>query len=410
MVTEWTLAILVALGIGTLIGLERQQSESAGSFAGIRTFSLIALLSALTQLFFPSLMPIVLGMFLLLLVVAYVSKIVLEGDVGMTTAIAAILTFVYGAMAVHSDEGLTLAVVLGTVTAALLAVKDPMHDLAGRIGPTELRATLKFLIVALVVLPLLPDEELDALLGLNPRFVWLMVVFVSGLGFLGYVLTKLLGPEKGIGVTGLLGGFVSSTATAMAMAQHARHRPELAGICAFATAVASVAMFPRVLILVAVVDPALVGSLAVPLGAMTVVGGLLSLLLLLRLRADRTPPIDLDNPFRVRPALLFGALFAGVLLAVDLLNVVFGHAGVYGSAILAGTVDANAITLTLSKLASDGEIVESVAVVGIVLAVVVNTLVKIGIVWAFGTSRLGWLVTGILGATALVGVGTVSLL
>ena len=408
--SAWPVVLLIALGIGALIGLEREQSESAGSFAGIRTFPLIALLGAVTQLFFPSLLPILFGIFLLFVVIAYISKIVIEGDVGMTTAIATILTFVYGAMTAHSDEGLALAIVLGTVTAALLAVKDPMHDLAGRIGPNELRATLKFLIIALVVLPLIPDAELDVLLGLNPRFVWLMVVFVSGLGFLGYVLTKILGPKMGIGVTGLLGGFVSSTATAMAMADRSRNQPELTRICAFATAIASIAMFPRVLILVSVVAPELLVSLAVPLGAMTAIGGLLSMILLLQLRTDRISPISLDNPFRVRPALLFGALFAGVLLVVNLVSVVYGEAGVYGTALIAGMVDVNAITLSVSKLAVDGNIVESVAMTAIILAVVMNTLVKIGIVWILGTASLGRLVAGILGPTALIGVGVVWLL
>lgn len=406
----WTVALLIAFGIGILIGLEREQSESAGRFAGIRTFPLVALLGAVTQLFFPSLLPLLFGMFLLLVVIAYISKVVIEGDIGMTTAIATILTFVYGAMTVHSEEGLTLAIVLGTVTAALLAVKDPMHDLAGRIGPHELRATLKFLIIALVVLPLLPDAELDVLFGLNPRFVWLMVVFVSGLGFLGYVLAQILGPQMGIGLTGLLGGFVSSTATAMAMADRSRHQPELTRICGFATATASIAMFPRVLILVAVVSPGLVVSLVVPLTVMTAVGGGLSLLLLVQLRINRPPPLNLDNPFRVQPALVFGALFAGVLLVVDLVGVVYGETGVYGAALLAGTVDANAITLSVSKLAFDGAITESVAVTAIVLAVVVNTLVKIGIVWMLGTASLGRLVAGILGPTAVIGVGIVWLL
>ncbi len=404
-----TVALFVALGVGALIGLERQQSESAGSFAGVRTFPLIALLGALTQLFFPSLLPLVLGVVLVLVVVAYVGKILLEGDVGMTTAVAAVLTFVYGAMTGHSEEGLTLAVVLGTVTAAMLAVKDPMHDLAGRIGQEELRAALKFLIIALVVLPLLPDRELDVLLGLNPRFVWLMVVFVSGLTFLGYVLTKILGPARGIGLTGLLGGFVSSTATAMAMAEHAKRTPELSPICAFATAVASIAMFPRVLILIAVVNPGLVAPLAVPLVGMTVVGGLLSLALLVRIRSDRAPSVDLDNPFRVRPALVFGLLFAAVLLGVDVLNSLFGEAGVYVTALLSGTVDANAITLSLGKFALDGHIEGAVAVTGIVLALVTNTVVKVGIVWSLGTRRLGTAVAGVLGTTSIVGVALVLL-
>lgn len=406
----WVVPIVVSLGIGALIGIEREQSESAGSFAGIRTFPLIALLGTLTYTFFPDVLPVVFGMFLIMVIVGYLSKIVIEGDHGMTTAIASVLTFMFGAMTVHSDEGLTLAIVLGTLTAALLAIKDPMHDLADRIGRDELRAAIKFLIVALVILPLLPDAELGVLYGLNPRFVWLMVVFVSGLGFLGYVLTKILGPRMGIGLTGLLGGFVSSTATTMAMAEQSRREPELTRISAFATAIASIAMFPRVLILVAVVAPELVVTLLLPLGAMTVAGGAASLALLVRIHTDRTPQVDLDNPFRLRPALVFGALFAIVLLAVDLLNVLFGDAGVYGSAALAGTVDANAITLTLSKLAVDSDVLGTVAVGGITIAVVVNTVVKILIAGAFGTRQLVHIVGGILGLTAAVGISVVILL
>ena len=410
MSTASAIALFIALGIGALVGLERQQSESAGTFAGIRTFSLIALLGAVTQLFFPALLPIVFGMLLLLVVIGYVGKLVIEQDPGMTTAIAAILTFVFGAMATHSEEGLTFAIVFGTVTTVLLAVKEPVHAYTARIGPKELRNTLKFLIVALVVLPLLPNEELDVLLGLNPRFVWLMVVFVSGLGFLGYVLTKLLGPSKGIGLTGLLGGFVSSTATTMAMAEQAKRNAELTRVCALATVFASIAMFPRVLILVAVVHPELVVQLAIPLVAMTVVGAFLAVVILLQLRVDRTPTVDLDNPFRVRPALVFGGLFALVLLALDVLGDLLGDAGVYATAILSGTVDANAITLSLSKLALDGDIVGTVAVTGIILAVVVNTLVKIVIAWTLGTPRLGRIVGTVLGITSVVGLGVVWLL
>ena len=402
-------SLFVALGIGALIGLEREQSESA-SFAGVRTFPLVALFGALTQQFYPSLLPVALGAVFVLVAIAYVGKVALEGDVGMTTAVATLLTFVYGAMATHSQEGLTFAIVFGTLTAALLAVKEPAHSFARGLDREELRDALKFLIIALVVLPLLPDEELEVLAGLNPRFVWLMVVFVSGLGFLGYALTKVLGPQAGIGLTGLLGGFVSSTATAMAMAEQSRRNPELATISAFATAVASIVMFPRVLILVAVVAPELVASLAVPLVAMTAVGGLLSLALFVRIRAGRKPLFVPDNPFRLRPALLFGTLFTGVLLGVDLVSAVFGAGGVYGAAALAGTVDANAITLSLSKLALDGDLAATVAVTGIVLAVVVNTLVKIAIVWLFGTATAGRLVAGILGTTAAAGLGVVWLL
>ncbi len=398
------LSLLIALGIGALIGFERQQSESAGQFAGVRTFPLIALVAALTQLFFPAILPIVFALFLVLVIVAYISKIVIEGDAGMTTAVATILTFIYGAMTVHSEEGFTLAIVLGVMTAAILAIKDPIHELVARIGPSELRATLKVLIIALVVLPLLPDRELEILFGLNPRFVWLMVVFVSALGFTGYALTRAIGPHRGIVATGFLGGFVSSTATAMAMAEHARRQPELTKSCALATVIASVAMFPRVLILLAVVAPELIIGVGIPLGAMMIVGVGLGILLAMHETTDTAPTVGLGNPFRVKPALVFGVLFAAVLLGVDLFNAYFGEAGVYLTAIVAGTVDANAITLSLGRLAEAGDIASDIAIIGVVLAVVINTVVKIGIATVFGTLRLGAMVGLVLGLSAITGV------
>lgn len=402
-------ALFIALGIGALIGLEREHSESAGGFAGVRTVPLIALLGGVTQLFFPDQLGVVLGMFLLLVVVGYASKVVLEGDIGMTTAVAAVLAFIYGAMTTHSGDGLVLAVVFGTVTAAVLAAKEPAHELTDRIGRDDLRDAFIFLILALVVLPLLPDEELEVLFGLNPRFVWLMVVFVSGLSFLGYVLTKLLGAEKGIGLTGLFGGFVSSTATVMAMAEHARRNPELTPVAAFAAAIASITMFPRALILVAVVNPSLALSLAVPLVAMTVVGVALAAVVVRRLRADETPTVDLENPFRLTPALAFGAFFALILLLLETLNPIFGEAGIYGTAIISGLADVNAITLSLGRLALEDEISRSVAEMGVVIAVVVNSVVKMGIAWVGGSAEMGRLVTGVLGTAALVGIGIVLL-
>ena len=400
-------ALFVALGIGALVGLEREQSESAGRFAGVRTFPLVALFGGLVQQFYPSLLPIALGMLFVLVAIAYAGKVVLEGDVGMTTAVATILTFVYGAMTTHSEEGLTLAVVFGTVTATLLAVKEPAHAFARGLDREELRDALKFLIIALVVLPLLPDEELEVLFGLNPRFVWLMVVFVSGLSFLGYLLTKILGPEKGIGLTGLFGGFVSSTATVMAMAEKSRRNPELTSVCAFAAAVASITMFPRALILVAVVNVDLAVTLAVPLLAMTAVGVSLAAVVMVRQRRAEAPTVDLENPFRIKPALAFGAFFAVILLAVDVLDTLFGDAGVYAAAVVSGLADVNAITLSLARLALEGEVAAPVAEAAVVLAVIVNSAVKVGIAWFGGNEGMGRLVAGILTVTSIVGIGIV---
>ena len=404
------IAALTALAIGALVGLERERAESGGRFAGSRTLPLVAVLGALIREFFPDLLVVTAGLVGILVVLGYVSKVAHEGDIGLTTAVATIMVFVYGAMTTHSPEGYTLAVVLGVLTTAILAVKDPIHAFANRLEQEDLRATLTFLIVALVVLPLLPDRDVDFLVGLNPRFVWLMVVFVSGISLFAYVLSQVIGAERGIGVLGVLGGFVSSTATTVSMAQRARTSPGLWAICGFAVLAASTAMFPRALAEVAVVHPPLVGDLAVPMAAMTLVGGAVSLGILWRYYGESEPDLELSNPFRLQPALLFGALFAVILLVSEHVSVEYGSAGIYATAFVSGLADVDAIAISLARLAGEGAITETVATTGIVVAAVANTLVKAGIAWAFGTRQLGKLVLAGLLATGAAGLGLVVLL
>jgi len=229
--------IAIAFGIGALIGLEREQSDSAGLFAGSRTFPLFALYGALVQSFFPAMLPIALLSVTVPLTVAYAGRIRAEGDIGLTTLVTALLTVVLGALATHSERGAVLAVVVAGAVTALLSAKGVIHRFADRIDERERRASIKFILVVLVVLPLVPDRELDALFGINPRYVWLMVVFVSGLSFVAYVLGRVIGVQRGIAVTGVLGGFVSSTATAVSMAERTTEEHTLYRIPASAGAV-----------------------------------------------------------------------------------------------------------------------------------------------------------------------------
>ena len=410
MAVPLVVAVFIALGIGLLIGIEREWSDPGTLFAGSRTLPLIAGFGALVQAFFPNLLPIAVVLVGGLVVVAYVSKVATTGDIGMTTAIATMLTFVYGAMATHSDTGLRLAVVLGTVTMALLAEKRAIHEFAGRLDEAEMRASLKFLIVALVVFPLLPPERLPLLGGLQLRFVWLMVVFVSGISLAGYVLAKLVGSEVGFEVTGVLGGVVSSTATAVSMAENARRDASLTGLCGIATVIASLTMFVRILLEVLVVNPALFVPIVVPVAGMALVGIVVAVIEYRGVRGDAPLAADIENLFRLWPALLFGVFFAAVLVASSALSVAFGAVGVYSVAIVSGLVDINAITISLSNLARSGSISTATATNGIVLAASVNTAVKIVIVWLFGTRALGRTVVVVLGIVAVVGVGFVVLL
>jgi uncharacterized membrane protein (DUF4010 family) len=364
---EVVLRLLLAVGLGALVGLEREQSESGGTFAGSRTFPLFALYGALVQAFFPAVLPLAVATLVVPLTVAYLGKILYEGDIGLTTLVAALVTVILGALATHSDRGAVVAIVAGGTVTVLLSVKDPIHEFADRIEQTERRASAKFILVVLVVLPALPDRSLDALYGLNLRFVWLMVVFVTGLGFVAYLLGRVLGPERGIAITGIVGGFVSSTATTVSMSEKTTQNESLYHVCAFAVVTASIVMFPRALIEVAVVNPGLLSSVAPPLGAMTVVGMAAAGALYWRTATDETvEPEELKNPFRLQPALLFGAIFAVVLLVSEYANQWFGASGVYATAFFSGLADVDAMTITLSQLAAEGTVSTQVATTGIV--------------------------------------------
>ena len=400
--------LLVALGIGALVGLEREKSESAGFFAGSRTLPLVALLGALLNEFFTALLVpgfVALG---LVVVVAYAGKVATQDDIGSTTAVTVLLTFVYGAMTTQSDEGLVLAVVLGIVTTSLLAAKSWMHGFAEGIEEQELADMLKFLLVAPVALLLLPDREMDALLGLNPSFVWLMVVFVSGISLGAYLLTKYVGHRRGVALSGILGGMASSTATSVSLSSRAKSEGVYTGVYAFAISIASMAMFPRVLIEVAVVNPSILPTVAVPVVAMTVVGIVLAFVVFAREEEEETVDVEPSNPFRLRPAIIFGVFFGIVLLVSREGAGAFGDTGVYATAFFSGLADVDAITLSLGRLSAEGEISGTTATVGVVIGAAMNTLVKFGIAVFFGGRELGKKVGLVLVTTAATGLVVVT--
>ncbi|WP_436930775.1 MgtC/SapB family protein [Halosimplex halobium] len=402
---EVLLHLFVGFGLGALIGLEREQSESGGTFAGSRTFPLFALYGGIVGSFFPTGLSIALGVLAVPLTVAYAGKIWYERDIGLTTLMAALLTVLLGAIAMQSDTGAVIAIVAGGAITVLLSVKDPIHEFADRIDEAERLASVKFILVVLVVLPALPDRSLDVLYGLNPRFVWLMVVFVTGLGFVAYVLGQFLEPEQSIALTGIIGGFVSSTATTVTMAEKTEQNETLYHVCAFAVVTASIVMFPRALVEIAVVNPNLLSRAVLPLGTMTVVGAVAAGALYWRTTSDETvEPGELQNPFRLRPALLFGVIFAVVLLVSEYAHEWVGTSGVYATAFLSGLADVDAMTITLSKLAAEGTVSTQVATTGIVIAAIANTLVKAALAWTLGTYRLGRLVSIVLGIVVVSGL------
>jgi uncharacterized membrane protein (DUF4010 family) len=403
-----------ALFIGALIGLERefvQQRTEDPEFAGIRTFSLIALLGAiaghLSQRF--GLWPFVavyLGLALLVWA-SYLGSIYRDEGEGITTEVVALLVPLLGAMVVWDE--FELAAALGVVVALWLALKPRLHGLARRMSTADLRATLEFSLITIVVLPILPNQSFGPYDVVNPFEIWLLVVLVSGIGFFGYVLMKVFGTEQGIGITGVLGGLVSSTATTVSFASRSKVVPGLWSLLLRGILLSSSIMFPRMLVEVSVVYPPLIGLVSPIITAMFVASLGLVFFLWRRDFAEEElerEEVELTNPLRLQTAVGFAVVFTLVLVILRAANEYFGSAGVYLASALTGVADVDAITLSASELASQGQIELTVAAVAVVLAALVNTTSKAVMALTLGAREMR---RGILIAYGLIlSVGLVS--
>ena len=385
---------IISLLIGALIGTERQRrlaEERLIGVAGLRTFTLIALLGTLCAnmavYYSQEFIIVAFGSFMLLVGIAYYSASSrTQGRVDLTSAVAAVLTFILGSLSFFDDRRL-LAVALAVVITWILATRKITHRYVETISETDLLDTIKMGIIALVIYPFLPDQPLDPFNTLNPRQIWLMVVLVSLIGYVGYILIRILGTEKGLSLTGVLGGLVSSTAVTTAMASEVRSQKEMLSSAVFATTIASCTMFPRMLFIVLVVNRDLFLTLLPKLGSMTIVGVALAVLLL-RKKDPVGKSVALKDPFRILPALTFGGFFAIVLLTSKLASIYFGNAGTYAASVIAGLADVDAISLSMATLAKSS-LMPNTAVTAITLAAITNTLVKLSISYIMGTREFG---------------------
>jgi uncharacterized membrane protein (DUF4010 family) len=387
------LRFAAALGLGVMVGLERERTQPETRFAGVRTFGLISLAGALGAYLDVALARPWLGLLLFAAVAALVVvSAVLEGrrgDVGITTEISALIAFLFGYLCVYGN--VTLAASLAVASGGILALKQWLHGLARRIETADVEATLKFAIVTIIILPLVPNQTygpppLDVI---NPYQIWWMVVLISGLNFASYILVKVVGAEHGIGVTGLLGGLVSSTAVSLGFAQRSRTQPEQAPALAVGILLAWTVMFFRVVVLVGVVSTALARYLAIGMGALGALA--LALVLLLRRRQmekERASVSAGANPFELGQAIRFGLLFGVVTFASKAAEVYLGEGGLYLAGALAGLTDVDAIALSMAQLAAGEPERAEVAARTVVIAVLSNTLVKGGMATVLGAPAL----------------------
>lgn len=460
-----------AAALGLLMGLEREWAKSGAGplFAGVRSFPSIALLGCVSAMVSSQFgVPWFFGAgflgFAALVVASHMATSSLPSH-GTTTEITSLLAFVLGGLCYWGE--IALATALTVLVTAILSMKGPLHELARKIEAQDVYATLKFGVIAAVVMPLLPtsigewttaqtwkgspasfarldrdhdgvltvndlpprgdptripleawkgppehfaaldldddgaltaddrrDDRLTAWLpivsGLNPAKVWLLVVFVSGIGLFGYVSAKLLGARRGIALTGVLGGLASSTAVAASMTERS-HEPEadrLAPQLALAVVLSSTMMFPRTVIEVLLVDVDLAFGLALPLIGAALFGVLASAYLWFSGRGVEVEEVKIRNPFRLLPALKFGLLFLVMLLVTRFAEDRFDTRGVFFIAAVGGLIDVRPIALSVADLVATGRLALPEAVPAVMIAALANTLLKGGYTAFVGSPAL----------------------
>ncbi len=381
---DYLYRLALALGIGILIGVQREAvyDEPEGKlFAGARTFPLMSLagyVMAAVGSEAGSALPFIGGLLVLgvLLALAYRADVVI-GKPGMTTEMSALVTYGTGGLCYWGP--LPLAAALGVTVTAMLSLKHEFRSLTHAVTREDIYAIVKFAVISVVILPLLPNQTFGPvpLDVLNPYKIWLMVVFISGISFLAYVLIKIVGTRRGIGLTGLLGGVASSTAVTLSFAQRSKETEGLSRPFALAILVAWAVMFLRVLAITFALAPDLARGLVVPMVAAAGVGLLYCGYLYFIQRSTEKDTFEFSNPFELGPALRFGLIYAVVLVVSRAAEVSFGSVGVYVSSFVSGLADVNAITLSMIDLSQRiNGLGLLVATRAVVIAAMANTLFK----------------------------------
>ena len=375
---EWTVGLrfVVALAMGFLVGLEREsgRKDRVFFFGGVRTFPIVALFgfscawlyTAGATLFLPA------GLLAVttLAAVSYFQKIK-SGRSGATSEVSVLVTFAVGALALMGDVRLPIAIAV--INTLLLSEKSVLESYVERLDRTELLATLKFLLVTAVIYPVLPDRDFTPY-AINPARIWLIVILVSAVGYVGYLLSRKLGPRVGVPLSGLLGGIVSSTAVSVATGRLARDTPSQSGPALQAALLASSVMYVRLLVLMALLGGADMMGLDQRFAVLAAIGGLLAISVR-KEPAGQAPEgllKTMQNPVEIRVALMFAVLFVALKIGTGLAKTHFGQAGVLGLGALSGLADVDPFVLSAIQGALSGPVV----VRAILIAVMVNTLAK----------------------------------
>ena len=366
----------IALGLGFLIGLERETTgleRKRQVIAGARTHSLISLYGFgcawLSQINIAFALPIGLISIAVLASIEYIERIK-EGHRGWTSSVAVLLTFIVGALVLLTNIWVPLA--LGIISAILLSEKTRIEHFVEDLKKFELYAILKFLVVTLLVFPLLPDREYTQF-NLNPASVWKIVIIISSIGFVGYFIIRKLGSRYGLWLSGLLGGIVSSTAVSIAVGRIAQKAPEMSKRALRSSLLASSVMYIRILVIIWIIGPSFLPYLWWKLLTLASIGFVLSLFIGTRVSSSKgTVASTLTDPFEITPALIFAMLFIAFKVFTNLVKSYFGDTGLFFLSFLIGVTDIDPYILSIIH----NQVVANVLVSAIIVAMMGNTLIK----------------------------------
>ena len=383
-------AFATALGIGLLIGMERERRPD--SAAGLRTFSLVAMLGCLFALLEERsgstwLLAVGLLVIAAAMIASNFSAQQEEQYRGFTTEAAIVVTYGLGAAVWFGYT--TLAVMLANATTVLLYFKAELKQFSERTTAKDINSILQFAVLSLVILPILPSEDFGPYNAINPRQIWYMVVLISGLALAGYLALRIIGARHGAAVLGIFGGMASSTATTMMFSRHARDHADLVRMSAIVILIANIMVMIRIAIVSSIVAPALAMPVVIVFACGIVPGVALTLYSWRILaNAGELPMPEVKNPTELKTAFSFALLYAVVLLVSAWLQDKAGSSGLYIVALVSGLTDADASVLSSLRLFNLDKIAGGQAVVAVTLALMANLVFKIGLVLSIGGGKL----------------------
>ncbi|MDO9273278.1 MAG: MgtC/SapB family protein [Rugosibacter sp.] len=385
-------AFATSLGIGLLIGLERERQPDIK--AGVRTFALVCLLGCLAALLTQTTGNswILAAGFIsvaAMMITAHATDPLENGDPGTTSIVALLVCYALGAIVWYGHT--SLAVMLGIITTVLLYFKHQLHDMTQRLTPTDILSILQFGVLSLVILPLLPNQNFGPYLALNPYHIWWMVVLISGVSLAGYTALRLVGTRHGALLMGIFGGLVSSTATTMIFSRHARQKTALVPVAGVIVLLASLVVMVRIGFVASLIAPSLIAPLARVLGSGLLLGLLATLWWIWqqhRNSSEVLPMPEINNPTEIKTALTFGALYALILVLSAWLKDIAGNQGLYLLALISGLTDVDAITLSALRLFGAAQLSTDQTVTTITLALLSNLVFKSGLIVVLGGSAL----------------------